>query len=139
MAPISSTETDVRGAVLEGLATGARRHLPGTVGLVVKGIPLCAGAAYAHLALGVSVPDSTVGSTVLATVAGLGGAIKATGPLGSLRARGHQQRTDVSATPTCPVGEFGYGDLDWFIGSDRVANDRQPRDVTCIPGELAPA
>jgi hypothetical protein len=45
---------DVGGALRVGLADGLREHLPGAVGLVTKGTPLCVFAAFAHFALGAS-------------------------------------------------------------------------------------
>jgi putative effector of murein hydrolase len=47
--------SEVRQAASRGLAAGLQQHLPGTVGLVAKGIPLCCFAAFAHLVLGVEV------------------------------------------------------------------------------------
>jgi hypothetical protein len=55
----------VKLAARQGLASGLRDHLPGAVGLVVKGIPLCALAAFAHLVLEIGIPGTAI-STVLA-------------------------------------------------------------------------
>lgn len=66
-----ATDEDVGRAVRQGLVVGLREHLPGAVGIVAKGTPLCAVAAFAHLVLGATVPASAV-SAALASV-GLGG------------------------------------------------------------------
>jgi hypothetical protein len=47
-------------AIHEGLAEGLRRHLPGAVGLIVKGLPLCAFLAFSHFALGVDLLPATL-------------------------------------------------------------------------------
>lgn len=62
---------DVRRAAREGLAHGLREHLPGAVGIVTKGIPLCAVGAFAHLALGMSMSGSAISAAL--TGAGVGG------------------------------------------------------------------
>jgi hypothetical protein len=58
---------DLRQAACEGLAEGLREHLPGAVGIVAKGIPLCTLGTLTHLIVGVSVPGSAI-SVVLAGV-----------------------------------------------------------------------
>lgn len=60
-----SDNDEVRRAAREGLAIGLHRHLPGAVGLVTKGIPLCGLAAFAHLVLGIEISGSAF-STVIA-------------------------------------------------------------------------
>lgn len=63
---------EIRQTVIEGLAEGLRRHLPGAVGLVAQGIPICLLAAFGHFALGMSAPNTTAGAgvgAVMATVA----------------------------------------------------------------------
>lgn len=52
---------DVRRATCVGLAEGLREHLPGAVGIVVKGLPLCLIAAFAHGVLDVSPTHAVVG------------------------------------------------------------------------------
>lgn len=53
-------DDDVGRAAREGLAGGLREHLPGAVGIVTKGAPLCAIGAFTHFVLGISVPVSTL-------------------------------------------------------------------------------
>lgn len=62
---------DVRRAAREGLANGLRDHLPGAVGIVTKGAPLCGVGAFAHLALGLSMSGSAVSAAL--TTAGIAG------------------------------------------------------------------
>jgi hypothetical protein len=47
------------------LAQGLREHLPGAVGIVTKGVPICALSGFAHFVLGVSVSDTAL-ATLLA-------------------------------------------------------------------------
>jgi hypothetical protein len=54
-------------AAREGLAEGLRLHLPGAVGIVTKGIPLCAAISFAHFVLGMGLPGSAI-STVVAGI-----------------------------------------------------------------------
>jgi hypothetical protein len=62
-------DDDVRRAAREGIADGLREHLPGAVGILAKGTPLCALGAYTHLVLGISAP----GSAISVGLAGAGG------------------------------------------------------------------
>lgn len=57
-------DDDVRRAAREGLARGLREHLPGAVGIVTKGIPLCAVGAFAHLILGMSMSGSAISAAL---------------------------------------------------------------------------
>jgi hypothetical protein len=53
---------DVGLALREGLATGLREHLPGAVGLIAHGIPLCGLMAFAHFVLGATwIPSAFFG------------------------------------------------------------------------------
>jgi hypothetical protein len=61
------SQSELRRAWREGISAGLRLHLPGAVGLVTKGVPLCAIAAFVHVVLGISVTASTV-ATVLAYI-----------------------------------------------------------------------
>lgn len=65
-----ASDGEMRRAARSGLSVGLRRHLPGAVGLVAKGVPLCALGAFAHLVLGVGIPGSAV--SVLLAYLGLG-------------------------------------------------------------------
>lgn len=58
-------------AIRDGLAVGFRRHLPGAVGLVTKGLPLCAFLAFAHFVLDVEWPPSLL----LGALGGAAGAL----------------------------------------------------------------
>jgi hypothetical protein len=44
----------------QGIAHGLRDHLPGAVGIVAKGTPLCGIATFAHLVIGASIPATAV-------------------------------------------------------------------------------
>ena len=61
-------DDDLKQAAREGLADGLRLHLPGAVGIVTKGIPLCAASSFVHFVLGMGLP----GSAMSAVVAGIG-------------------------------------------------------------------
>lgn len=66
--PSDQTELTIRRAIRDGLASGIeagladglahglRRHVPGAVAILAKGIPLCAFSAFLHLVLGVDLP-----------------------------------------------------------------------------------
>ena len=54
----------VRRAASEGLADGLREHLPGGVGIVIKGGAACAVAAVLHFGLGLDVPATVIGSAL---------------------------------------------------------------------------
>ena len=58
----------VRHAFFAGLADGLRQHVPGGVGIVVKGGALCALCALLHFGLGLDIP-TTLLSGVLSGVA----------------------------------------------------------------------
>jgi len=47
----STAMGDIRQAARDALAVGVRRHLPDAVGLVLRGVPIGASAAYAHYVL----------------------------------------------------------------------------------------
>jgi hypothetical protein len=64
-------DDDVRRAAREGLANGLREHLPGAVGIVTKGAPLCGVGTFAHLVLGLSVSGSAISAAL--TGAGVAG------------------------------------------------------------------
>jgi hypothetical protein len=64
-------EDDVWRAAREGLAHGLREHLPGAVGIVTKGVPLCAVGTFAHLVLGASVSGGAISAALAGT--GVGG------------------------------------------------------------------
>jgi hypothetical protein len=49
-------------ATRNGLAEGLRQHLPGAVGIALKGVPLCLFAAFAHGTLDVSAAHTVVGA-----------------------------------------------------------------------------
>lgn len=55
----------VRHAMCEGFAEGLRDHLPGAVGIAVKGLPLCLFGAFAHEVL-----DVTAAHTIGGVLAG---------------------------------------------------------------------
>jgi hypothetical protein len=61
-------DDDVKQATREGLVRGLREHLPGAVGIVMKGIPMCAVGAFAHFVLGMSMS----GSVISAALSGVG-------------------------------------------------------------------
>jgi hypothetical protein len=50
--PDNSDDGRVGQAFLEALAEAIRLHLPGAVGLVLKGVPLCALMAFTHFVIG---------------------------------------------------------------------------------------
>jgi hypothetical protein len=52
------SDDEVIRALRQGVAVGLRRHLPGGVGLLVKGVPLCGLGAFLHLVLGVDLSTS---------------------------------------------------------------------------------
>ena len=60
----------VKTAFQEGVAEGCRKHLPGAVGIVAKGAPLCAIAGYAHFVLGMNVPQTALGLLIAAVGGG---------------------------------------------------------------------
>jgi hypothetical protein len=57
---VAAHPSKVRDAAEIGLARGLERHLPGAVGLVAKGVPLCAIAAFLVLVLGVGIPETAI-------------------------------------------------------------------------------
>lgn len=63
---MSIAPIEIREASVEAIADGIRRYLPGAVGILVIGIPICLLVALAHLVLGFSVP-ATVGAGTLTT------------------------------------------------------------------------
>jgi hypothetical protein len=63
---------DLRLAACEGMASGLREHMPGAVGIVTKGLPLCAEGAFAHLVLGIEIPGVV---PVLIASAGASGSV----------------------------------------------------------------
>lgn len=54
--------SEVRRAFRDGVSVGLRDHVPGAVGILAKGIPICLLAAFAHFVLGVSVPGTLLGA-----------------------------------------------------------------------------
>lgn len=52
--------TEIGKAATEGLAEGLRLHLPGTVGLLLKGPLICGFMAFGHFVLGTDWPLSVV-------------------------------------------------------------------------------
>jgi hypothetical protein len=52
----------MRRATRDGLAEGLRQHLPGAVGIALKGLPLCLFAAFAHGTLDLSAAHMIVGA-----------------------------------------------------------------------------
>jgi hypothetical protein len=69
----SQDDDNVVRAAREGLAHGLRDHLPGAVGIAIKGSTACAICAVAHLVLGISVPGSLI--SAMFTGAGIGGLV----------------------------------------------------------------
>jgi hypothetical protein len=67
--PADTEPSLVRRAAREGLADGLSRHLPGTVGIVLKGGAVCALGTFLQVGLGLDVAP-TVASSAL-TGAGL--------------------------------------------------------------------
>jgi hypothetical protein len=63
-------DDDVWRAANDGVAQGLREHLPGAVGVVTKGISLCAVGAFAHLALGMSTSGSAIPPALAGAVVG---------------------------------------------------------------------
>ncbi len=58
----------VREAVVTAVASGIERHGPDAVGIVLKGVPLCALAAAVHYGLDVSVSEVSTGSLAVAAI-----------------------------------------------------------------------
>jgi hypothetical protein len=54
----------VRHAACEGVADGLRQHLPGGVGIVVKGGATCVLCAVMHFGLGVDLPATVVSGSL---------------------------------------------------------------------------
>jgi hypothetical protein len=61
----------VDAGMADGVAQGLRRHLPGGVGILVKGAPLCLLCAFVHFVLGIALPASAI--AVLVGAGGIGG------------------------------------------------------------------
>jgi hypothetical protein len=51
----------IRDAAAEGIAAGLRDHLPGGVGILVKGCAIGSVAALCHIVLGVDVTPTVIG------------------------------------------------------------------------------
>jgi hypothetical protein len=65
---VRTSEIDgvVRAAAVTAVASGIERHGPDAVGIVLKGVPMCALVVTVHYALGVSVSHVGTGSAAVA-------------------------------------------------------------------------
>ena len=50
-------------AFVDGVANGLREHVPGAVGIIVKGVAACASLALVHVVLAIPVASTAIGAT----------------------------------------------------------------------------
>jgi hypothetical protein len=61
---------EIQRAAREAVASGLRRHGPDAVGIVIKGLPICGLAAFAHFVLESSIPVTAIGATAVRMIIG---------------------------------------------------------------------